>query len=175
MCIFKETTWEGFALSPKNHGFSGKKMPPNKRKRSDWEIHPIFHLKGRHPFFRTLQVTAMVTNSNQTTTFHRGGLITLVAHGLNDSMMNFAADRSNQKGGQPGNEKTMEKKMEKIFELPPLSSFVVVEIDLVGILRLVMIPIIYTSLKLTANATGNGWLEYDHFLLGPGSFSGASC
>ena len=28
------------------------------------------------------------------------------------------------------------------------------------------------SLKLTANAPENGWLEYDRFLLGPGLFSG---
>ena len=31
------------------------------------------------------------------------------------------------------------------------------------------------SLKLTAKAPENGWLEYDHFLLGPGLFSGANC
>ena len=29
------------------------------------------------------------------------------------------------------------------------------------------------SLKLTAKASENGWLEYDCFLLGPGLFSGA--
>ena len=29
--------------------------------------------------------------------------------------------------------------------------------------------------KLTAKAPGNGWLEYDRFLLGPGLFSGATC
>ena len=29
------------------------------------------------------------------------------------------------------------------------------------------------SLKLTAKAPENGWLEYDCFLLGPGLFSGA--
>ena len=31
------------------------------------------------------------------------------------------------------------------------------------------------SLKLTAKAPENGWLEDDHFLLGPGLFSGALC
>ena len=29
------------------------------------------------------------------------------------------------------------------------------------------------SLRLTAKAPENGWLEYDRFLLGPGLFSGA--
>ena len=31
------------------------------------------------------------------------------------------------------------------------------------------------SLKLTANAPENGWLEYDPFLLGVCLFSGANC
>ena len=30
-----------------------------------------------------------------------------------------------------------------------------------------------SSLKVTAKAPENGWLEYDRFLLGPGLFSGA--
>ena len=33
--------------------------------------------------------------------------------------------------------------------------------------------IVLPSLKLTAKAPENGWLEQDRFLLGPGLFSGA--
>ena len=40
-------------------------------------------------------------------------------------------------------------------------------------LRISMELVYLPSLKLTANAPENGWLEYDCFLLGPGLFSGA--
>ena len=45
----------------------------------------------------------------------------------------------------------------------------------IPMLTLVMGGALLPSLKLTANAPENGWLEYDRFLLGPGLFSGANC